>query len=113
MSRFQDENKQTKYTKVSSFWNLPTFLTLFQACIGTVWDERWKEVEKDLLLLAVLALGEGGIRTASTQTGGIVNCTVVQADMVWNWRGRKVNFLEQWTWKAGEEKVFWIPSRWR
>lgn len=28
-----------------------------------------KEVEKDLSLLAVLALGEGGIKTANTQTG--------------------------------------------
>jgi len=73
-----------------------------------------KEVEKDLPLLAVLALGEGGIKTANTQTGGIVvNCTEVQANVVWNWRGRKVDFLEKWTWKSGEEKVFWIQSRWR
>ena len=28
-----------------------------------------KEVEKDLSLLAVLALGEGGIKTANTHTG--------------------------------------------
>lgn len=69
---------------------------------------------KDLPLLAVLALREEAIKTANTQTGAIVvNCTEVQANVVWNWRGRKVNFLEKWTWKAGEEKAFWIQNRWR
>lgn len=45
---------------------------------------------------------EGGIKRTNTKTEGIVNCTGEQAGVLWNWRWRRVNFLEEWAFKDGE-----------
>lgn len=49
---------------------------------------------------------EGGIQRTNTKTETVANCTEGQANVLWNWRGRRAHFLEKWVLKDGEERAF-------
>lgn len=50
--------------------------------------------------------GEREALKQQTQKQGKLFTISREAKVVWNWRGRRVNFLEKWILKDGEEKAF-------